>query len=237
MNRPTFDASHLPVPPQQFVLWLDVMGSGKTMARNLLRSANFVFKLHVAALEAKGGNGPRLYPMNDGLYAVAEKYEALVAFAAETFERLSLDLSASGGKAEHLFLCKGAIAFGHVLEGVQVPAKSSKTLSENEAHRNSVLLGGCVSWAYRAEEHAPPFGIYLHESARQGSGKGGVPFTRDPFCRYWTELKPTPKPAWVVGLAKSVTDYLNYCEAHKHELEYPTDRIKAHRELAQEFFA
>ena len=47
-----FDSRYFGEPSYEYVCWLDVMGTANQMLRSLPISANFVFKLHCAVLEA-----------------------------------------------------------------------------------------------------------------------------------------------------------------------------------------
>jgi hypothetical protein len=232
MLAPSFNADHMPVPSQKYVAWVDVMGSGSTMSRSLHRAANFVFKLHVAALETANPHGLGLYPMNDGLYVVGGQFDHVSAWLGEFMQRLGLALQAANNNAEHMFLCRGAVAHGYVVEGKSLATQASQSLASHATHRDSILLGGPVSAAYRAEELAPPFGVFIHESARHGQGPNGNPFIRPPFLRYW----PIPRPDWVARLHQDVSAYLTYCGNHKYELGYARDRLALHCELADEYF-
>ena len=66
-----FDSRFLPRPVPAYVVWLDVMGTAAIMSRSLDITSNFVFKLHSAVLDA-AGTDIKLYPVMDGVYAVAE---------------------------------------------------------------------------------------------------------------------------------------------------------------------
>jgi len=66
--RGDLGAQHLPAAPTPaYVAWLDVIGAKGAMLRSLPVAANFVFMLHVTALEDYA-NFPvlRLYPVMDG---------------------------------------------------------------------------------------------------------------------------------------------------------------------------
>lgn len=43
-----FNAAHLPLPTEQYVAWVDVMGTQTSMSTSLRTAANFMFKLHIA---------------------------------------------------------------------------------------------------------------------------------------------------------------------------------------------
>jgi hypothetical protein len=59
-----FNAQVLPNPANEYVAWIDVMGVQSAMSRSLNITANFIFKLHVAALQAPHA-GLSLYPVEE----------------------------------------------------------------------------------------------------------------------------------------------------------------------------
>ena len=59
MNAPYFNAQGL-TADNCYVAWLDVMGSRTAMVRSIATAANFIFKLHVAALAHVRYPGPFL---------------------------------------------------------------------------------------------------------------------------------------------------------------------------------
>ena len=67
-----FNAAHLPLPIDQYVAWVDVMGTQASMSTSLRTAANFMFKLHIAAFQAPRERA-RIYPVMDGFYAAAPK--------------------------------------------------------------------------------------------------------------------------------------------------------------------
>lgn len=70
-------------PSVEYVCWIDVMGSRSIMLRSASIAANFVMKLHVAALHAKEAVAYpdlELYPMIDGVYACAPAQGPMLAY-------------------------------------------------------------------------------------------------------------------------------------------------------------
>jgi len=47
-----FNANKLLDPSNEYVCWIDVMGIKSSMERSIKISANFIYKLHIAAIEA-----------------------------------------------------------------------------------------------------------------------------------------------------------------------------------------
>jgi len=53
-----FNAGHLPEMASEYVAWVDVMGTQVSMSRSINATANFIFKLHIAALRAQVAGMP-----------------------------------------------------------------------------------------------------------------------------------------------------------------------------------
>ena len=83
-----FNADHLPNPSLEYVAWVDVMGTQISMSRSLAISANFIFKLHTAALQASNQN-ITLYPIMDGFYASSSSKSDILRFLQSVFEQVA----------------------------------------------------------------------------------------------------------------------------------------------------
>jgi len=118
-KTPFFDARKLPNPENSYVAWVDVMGVRATMSRSLPITANFVFKLHAAVLDAPQTD-IHLYPVMDGVYVVAERQGPLRDFLKAVFSRVA-DSFVSTSDNHHRFIIKAAIAFGPVIHGDALP--------------------------------------------------------------------------------------------------------------------
>ncbi len=93
-KRIYFNGDMLPQPQMKYVCWLDIMGTKKIMSESVQKSANFIFKLHVALLESqKGHDGISLYPMMDGAYILSSSREEITKFLSETLSRLAVNFS------------------------------------------------------------------------------------------------------------------------------------------------
>jgi hypothetical protein len=191
-------------------------------------TANFVFKLHAAALEALG-DGVTLYPVMDGLYIATPSRSAL-----EGFLRTVLTDLAEGFIGEdvalHRFIVKGAIAFGPVIHGRDVPAECNRRLGENDNYRRQLLLGAPMVQAHESERLAPPFGVFVHESARTFSPPDTEVF-RNTWWPWLAGAAPLRAQLWT-----RLNDHFQWCEDHSRQLLYEGERIKVHRAMAAEFF-
>jgi hypothetical protein len=122
-NAPYFNAQVLPTPTNEYVAWIDVMGVQSAMSRSLDITANFVFKLHVAALQAPHA-GVSLYPVMDGLYISSPSQQAVLDFLRSMFSNIA-EVFVAETENLHRFIVPGAVAFGPVIHGAAVPATAS----------------------------------------------------------------------------------------------------------------
>jgi hypothetical protein len=192
--------------------------------------ANFIFKLHTAALNAPT-KGVTLYPVMDGFYASSADKGGMLDFLRSVFQQVAREFNRE--KAEHYrFLIKGALAFGPVIHGSTVPAEASKTIAKFPSYRDSLLLGLPMVQAHIGERSAPPFGVFVHESARSFSSPG-----QTPIHNVWWKWKDKKNdPTWT-DLEKNLIGHLEWCLERAGEIEYAPDRIQAHREMVQQYFA
>ena len=225
-----FNAAHLPDPSSEYVAWVDVMGTQASMSTSLKVTANFVFKLHVAALQAPHP-GVRIYPVMDGFYASSSTKNDILEFLRSVFSEVAATFNA---EAEHRFrfVIRGALAFGHVVHGSTLPANTSNTLAANAAYRDQILLGMPMVQAHLAEAGAPPFGINVHESARAFAPAGTDPL----HDRWWSWDNGATHAIWT-ALPTTLNAYYAWCEARALRIDYPRERIAVHRTMATQYFA
>jgi len=211
-----------------YVAWIDVMGVRAIMGRSLSISANFVFKLHAAVLGAPHAN-LILYPVMDGVYVVGNRQTSLCRFLETVFSRIA-DTFVSTGEMHHRFVIKAAVAYGPVVHGRDIPQLACETLHANPIYRDSILLGMPMIQALQGEPMAPPYGVYIHESARAFSPTRDTPFRHT----WWHWFHPN----WhnlAVELKTELDSYYKWCTERSHPLEYEEDRIAVHRQMATEY--
>ena len=228
-----FDADHLPQAMREYVAWVDVMGTQASMSRSLAISANFIFKLHTAALQAPIQN-VTLYPIMDGFYASSPDKGSILDFLRSVFEQVGQEFNGEPHE-QHRFIIKGALAFGPVIHGTNVPPQASQTINNSPQYRNSLLLGIPMVQANISEKLAPPFGIYVHESARSFAPPDQTPL----HYVWWTWRNPIDRNnshrIWN-DLSQSLESHFTWCAERAGDLEYAPDRIEAHRAMAQQYF-
>src|SRR5271168_2943713 len=101
-----FHAGHLPEMASEYVAWVDVMGTQVSMSRSISATANFIFKLHIAALRAQVA-GMRIYPVMDGFYASAPDKNQMLAFLRSVFRSVAEEFNAAADAPHHRFIVRG----------------------------------------------------------------------------------------------------------------------------------
>jgi hypothetical protein len=239
--RPNFHAGGLPVSPSQYVGWIVAMGIQSAMGRSIDVAANFVFKLHIAVLEsidvlsAHRRRSVFLYPVMDGVYFVTDDQQALFKFLRQVFGRLAREFVETT-EMRHRFLVRGALACGPVVHGLQLPEGASATLAAHPEYRSSILLGLPMIQAYLTERLAPPFSMYIHESAR-AFAPAVLSTIRVTWWRWFTTPEDERWPDLAPRLRDELRGYFRWCEERAMEIGYESESIKKHRGLADQYFA
>jgi len=210
------------------------MGTQATMFRSVKIAANFVCKLHDAVLvhkEVLDGKG-RLHPMLDGLYITCESQHTLKEFLSNVFLVLAHTFI-SEMEPHHQFLVRGCIAYGPIYTGDDITENASKRLYKEESYRAGLLLGMPITQAYRGESHAPPFGLFIDESARAFAPPDEEPF---PFI-WWRWLPKHDETTLEPSMRGALLRYFRWQLAHSRMTGYEVDRIKEHCRLAKEYWS
>lgn len=223
-----FDASQLPAASPAYVVWIDVMGVQATLSRSIMIAANFVGKLHAAVQQTPHG-GIELFPVMDGVFATTTSQAALFQFIPGVFERLAATFVHTPDH-KHRFLSKAAIAYGPTIAGSAIPAAASQVLAASPDYRDSILLGMPMVQAFRGERLAPPFGVFVDESARAFAPTGLAPIPH----AWWRWYQPGQDAQ---HLRDELDAYFQWCSGRSASLLYARERLDEHRDLAAQYFA
>lgn len=231
-----FDSRKLKDPENNYVCWVDVMGTGNQMVRSLPIAANFIFKLQSAVLEAREETDEkgfiRLYPTIDGIYITSPNRWALQAVLNQAMCRCALTFLKEE-RPHHQFLVRGAIAFGPVYHGSDLDPDATFVMASNPQVRNAILMGMPMAQAHMAEGEAAPFGISIHESARAFS-----PRNEQPFGFIWLNwFRFSNPPIDPDALLAKMESYFNWQKQHTTVTGYRPERVEYHLKLAREFFS
>lgn len=231
--RPFFLAEDAGPEQYRYVLWIDIMGSQGKMLRSIKTASIPLMKLHVAALNAihkNTGTQIELFPVIDGIYVVCEHFQPLMFFITDVFRSMGSEFLVLHPWEQSVI--RGAIAYGPVMLGKDL--KNGSPVLQGNDYADSVLLGMPLVQAFVGEKSAPPFGIFVHESARAFAPANERPVTVV-MWRWWESNEMANNIAR--ALLGKLDKYYAWCKAHTNSISYPVDRIVAHQGLAHEYFS
>jgi hypothetical protein len=223
----TFNADRLPDTLSEYLAWVDVMGTQVSMSRSIKITANFIFKLHIAALRADNLH-LRIYPVMDGFYVASADKNHMLNFLRSVFSEVAAGFNATP-EPQHRFLIRGGLAFGPVIHGNGVGACANE-LQNDETYRNAILLGTPMVQAHLSEQLAPPFGMFVHESARVFAPSGV-----EPLHWIWWKWGSTGQATWDT-LKVGLPSHLQWCEKRAQAILYDPNRIEAHKKMVDQYF-
>jgi hypothetical protein len=213
----------------EYVAWVDVMGTQVSMSRSINITANFIFKLHIAALRAQVA-GMRIYPVMDGFYISTPDKNRMLGFLRNVFRVVAEEFNTAVDEPQHRFMIRGGLAFGPVIHGHDV-GQCAAELQSNQPYRDSVLLGMPMVQAHLSERDAPPFGVFVHESARVFAPPG-----IEPLHWIWWQWKTDDQGATWNTLRDRLITHLTWCRARAQAILYAEDRIDAHKKMVEQYF-
>jgi len=244
-----FDSQHLPAEKGEFVAWCDGMGTGQCLGRSLHQAANSVFKLHSAfSIARRTLSAVRCYPVMDGVYVTSPTRGDMQKVLKSAFSELAREFINRPG-IKNMHMMRAGLAFGPTLHGVDIDDEAfygtyhgyttTRDMFEQSSLddvRRHVLLSLAMVLAYEAERNAPPFGVFVDDSAKsyplltEGSGGG----FQSSLYQWWAGDETARQTA--AKLSEQIRFYLNKAETHSVGLQYPRERIERHRMLAEEYF-
>ena len=232
-----FDSA-IPSAHNEYVCWLDIMGTKTKMENSVKTCSIFIFKLHTAVLEAiEKGCDIQTYPVMDGVYFTSKRkkdMEKALSYIFSTLGKLFIDEK----EFEHQFLVKAAVAYGPIIHGSDIGNEINRQFANNEIYKQSLLLGLPMIQAYSGESKAPPFGVFVHESARAFHSEDETPF----MFKWWKwfHVPNAGYAGWTkdqtAKLKEKIEKYFENCSSQSIFLDYPKERIDAHKKVAEEYF-
>lgn len=228
MEKPYFNPAKVPNPVDRYVAWIDLMGTKNLMTSSLKVLSVALFKVHVAALDAKKAlrlKNIQLFPVMDGIYVSCEDVEDLKRFIKYIFWGLSKVFIDDRENHRFQFLIRGAVSKGQIYHGEDLLPNSAKRLDENPEYKKSIIIGMPVASAYLSEPSAPPFGIEIHESAKSG-------FELRQGEHWWRWFGEDFDSA---GFYEQLRFYFDW-HRQQNGVAYPQQKINEHDAFARQYF-
>lgn len=232
-----FNERKLPKSKKEYVAFIDIMGTRTHMKKSVRETANFIFKLHSAIISAwreKPYKNVFVYPVMDGAYITTSNKRDMINILVRIYRSLSLNYL-SETKLAFLYLVRGAVAYGDVVHGHNIPYEASKAFEMNLGYKDNLLLGSAMIAAYDGEGKAAPFGIYIDDSAIKHPGNESGAFRAD--WKWFNDGSLKIEDTLPQRLSEMIQDHLDSMSDKKHPLHYSEEKIYAHKELVKEYFA
>lgn len=215
-------------PSEEYVCWLDIMGTQTSMSESFEKSANFILRFHTAVLKAKISKKIRVYPVMDGVYVVVKKLENMM----RCIDRIMTVLAEVFLSEEnnHRFMVKGAVAKGTLHHGSKISPDVSSVIATKTEYKEHLLFGLPMIQAYRSEKKAPPFGVYIHESARTVNGLQGRYY-------FWNRDNTiSDKENLQAQLKEELCLFLDWEKDRSYYFEMEPSKLTEYKERIKEYF-
>jgi hypothetical protein len=222
-----FNSKELPDTQNEYVCWIDIMGTKNIMTDSLQTASNFIFKFHTAVMECKNPDA-RYYPLMDGVFITTKSKTTMESIVSTVFQKIAVEFI-SETKNKHRFLIKGTISYGPIIHGEDVSKDACEGLAREDEYRKSILMGIPMIQAYLVERNAPPFGIFIHESARTFHEPKRTRLSGKYY--HWTKDKDLRR-----NLLSSINDYFSWTENYSVSLNLEKSKSQYYKVVAEEYF-
>jgi hypothetical protein len=215
----------------RYVFWLDLMGARNMMKLSLPRAARSVMKIHAAALLTKQRhNQLDVHPVMDGVYGFVKERGLLEVCIAEILSALA-SVFVQERISSSRFMVRAGVAFGPLDPGDSL-AEGATILRQNRRYLGGTAIGMAISHAYEAEGCAPPFGVYIHESARAFAPRssGSYPYR----VNLWRWFDDNDALTWATR--RTLCAHFDWIEKNPASSQYDPEALRRHKNLAYEYF-
>lgn len=213
------------VSKKTYVCWIDIMGTKDTMLESIEKASNFILRFHSFCIKAiKNKSKVKCYPLMDGAFITSTDFSAVRTVIASVFKDLA-EVFLTEDCFAHQFVVRGAIAYGDIVHGGNITDEICTDIANEDSYKSSLLFGLPMIQAYKSENEAPPFGIYIHESARTINGLQGRYYAWCNEERLRNQLK------------ENLTLYFNWCEKFSNYLKLDNEKINVYKKKVDEFFS
>ncbi|MDA0256210.1 MAG: hypothetical protein O3C25_00510 [Chloroflexi bacterium] len=238
--RPGVYFNAMAVPEQSreieaWVCWLDVMGTASVMTRSLAVGANSVMKLHRAVMEQQAASEQSIefFPAVDGVYILTPDAGAMVDLLKAVLLRLAYEFL---GQAENRFrfIPRGGLAHGTVARGDDYRIGYEASIPND--YTAAVVLGPALTDAYESERQAPPFGVYVHPTARQREVPSNRSSLSRALLRWWPANDDDQAQEVATAVHSELGEFFEWAGLRATELGYRPEAIAKHRAMARQYF-
>jgi hypothetical protein len=215
-------------PTDTYVCWIDIMGTKNAMSNSFEQASNHILRFHACCIKATKdieNTNIRVYPLMDGIFLTSAELQPLREVINRIYEQLS-ELFINAVNFRHKFVIRGALAYGQISHGEEVDNPVNPDIASNDNYKKQLLFGLPMIQSFKSENNAPPFGLYIHESARiVGQLQGRY------FQWLWDDSERR------LSIKESLNQYFDWCKDHHNQLDIEINKIEKYKELIDEYFS
>lgn len=204
-----------------YVCWIDIMGTKNTMSESFEKAANFMLRFHVIVSKCLNENVHH-YPMMDGVYLTATNWTCMEKAIQGIFQGVA-QLFIEERVIAHRFVIRGAVAYGQIFQGSSI---TQETCDEEIKYSDALMMGMPMIQAFSHEKYAPPFGVFIHESARIVGELQGRYY-------HWNKKE---KNDYSESLRRKIDQYFKWCKNYYNYFEMKPEKIDNYLQLNEEYF-
>ncbi len=220
---PTVDADKLK-PSNKYVCWIDTMGTQNTMSESLAKASNYIIKLHSCLIQAADGlETIMIYPVMDGAYITCSNKKDITGVLKKAFAFLASIFLQERDNGKR-FVVRASLAFGDIIDGNMITEDVTNHIPTE--YKQKILLGMPIVQAYKSEKNAPPFGIFIHESARKFDEEHKI---QGRTFKWWNKEISQ-------NLCEALCDYFEWCRYNSLLLDMEEKKIDNYIKLAKSYF-
>ena len=128
---------------------------------------------------------------------------------------------------KHWFMIRGAISYGSVIHGKDVPYNASTEFATRIGYKEQLLIGMPMIEAYIHERDAAPMGLYSHDSCNEY-----IPAQ----WKWYANLDVKMDFDTIYKFKNRAVAYYNWIDENISDEEYARDRRKFHMGLLKQYF-
>ena len=211
---------------REYVCWIDIMGTKNIMSESLQKATNFILKFHSCVIRSIKEDSEKIhyYPLMDGIFITTSQLLIMQKAVNSIFSNAA-NIFLHERQNIHRFIIKGSLAYGPIYHGNIINDSVCHEIASNDDYKKTILLGMPMIQAFTTEKAAPPFGIYIHESARQYQHLQGR------YYKWRNSTIDTDK------LQAKIESYFNWCDKYSEYLELDPQKIARYKKLTNEYFS
>jgi hypothetical protein len=229
----TSKKNYLPFIPSpklqpEYVCWLDIMGMRSLLRRSVITASIIISRfqklLAVTKSSKRNFKQIQIYTVMDGAYITCQNKKILQSYLQHIFSKVAYNFI-SEEDFFYKFVIKGCISYGLIGKGSEID-------DDDFSGKDNLVFGLPIIQAYEDEKKAPPFGIFIHQSARALSTIEKEIYS--PYTTRWF-IWFTKNDDIQEKLKSSLKRYFHKSKKLSHALPYEENEIKKHKDLSIQY--